>query len=89
MKLYSKKVYKTFVEIDGEEFLWTEVMEVLEGLTETDGYFEFIIVENDDLSRVLEARDVLTRNARGAQTQSRNLRSFTEELRALGVMVES
>ena len=48
-------------------------MEVLEGLTETDGYFEFLIIENDDLSRVLEARDVLTRNARGAQTQSRNL----------------
>jgi len=83
MKLYTKKVEKTFVEIDGEEFLWGEVAEVLEGLTETDGYFEFILIDDDRLSTVLEAHSVLKRNARGGQTQGKNLQSFTEEFRNL------
>ena len=85
MKLLSKTVERMFVEIDGEEFPWSEVTEVLSGLEDTDSFMQHILIDNDQLADVLEARDVLNRNARGAQFKGPKFESFRDEIYNLKV----
>ena len=83
MKLFTKTVELVFVEIDGKEFRWSEVNEVLTALEGTDGFMEYILIDDDDLADVLEAREVLKRNARGSQFKGPKFESFSAELRNL------
>jgi hypothetical protein len=80
MKLFTKTVELTFVEIDGKEFKWSEVSEVLTALEGTDGFMEYVLIDNDDLADVLEALDALNRNARGSQFKGPKFESVRDEL---------
>lgn len=85
MKLFAKMVERIFVEIDGKEFSWSEIVEVLTGLEDTDSFMQHILIDNDQLADVLEARDVLNRNARGAQFKGPKFESFRDEIYNLKV----
>jgi len=80
MKLFTKTVELTFVEIDGKEFTWSEVVNVLTALEGTDNFMDHILIDDEDLADVLEAHEVLNRNARGAQFRGPKFESFRAEL---------
>jgi len=83
MKLFTKTVERTFVEIDGKEFPWSEVSEVLTALEGTDGFMEYVLIDDEDLADALEALEVLKRNARGSQFKGPKFESFRDELYSL------
>ena len=83
MKIFTKTVELTFVEIDGEEFEWNEVVNVLNALEGTDNFMDHILIDDEELADALEAHDVLNRNTRGAQFKGPKFESFRDELFSL------
>jgi hypothetical protein len=83
MKLYTKTVEVFMVEIDGVKTHYYELMNLLEEVDSVDGYFNVVVVHGRELSRVLEAREVISTNIRGGSGPGKNIKKFIEELEIL------
>ncbi len=79
MKVYAKTIEVFHVEINGEEFMWNEVMEVLDGLEDTNS-FSVIVINDYRLKLALEAVGVIHTNIRGSSFKTDTLWTFQEEL---------
>ena len=78
MKFVTREVPRTFVEIDGKEFSYNTLYEVLDELECTDTY-STILIYNQDLEQVLTEREVANKNIRGSCYRGKNYISFYEE----------
>jgi hypothetical protein len=78
LKFIDKKVtvQRRYVDLNGSLFNFNEVIEVLEGLNGTDGYFTFIVIQNSKLQAELARRGAIKVNAKGAAYMGSNFDKF-------------
>ena len=93
MKTKTKEVTTTrtvtYVEIGGHEFEAYYVKEILEGLADTDPYFNRMVMHNDRLEKALDAAGVIWKSVRGSVAKGKNYEAFVKEFEeATGYEVE-
>ena len=85
MKVYEREVTRTvrFIEIDGEEFHVSEVLEALDVLSDADGAFTRAILGSQRMADIFEKRKVAFRNVRGSYGKDENFQEFYTEVEEL------
>lgn len=79
---YSKKVPVYFVVINGLEFQYNTIVELVEALEESN-YIDTILIYDRNLEYVLSSLGVITRTARGGCYKTDKFQAFADTIMGL------
>lgn len=79
-EIIEKRVIRYFIKIDDKEFLFSDYVEIIEMLENTDGYFNTIIVNDDDLADALIRHEIASKNTNGSFRRGPNYEKAREKI---------
>lgn len=81
-EMFQKPVPRNFIRFVGSdhEFDVSEVYRVMEELWGVDGYFEFVVIYNDELEKELYDLEVIKKSSRGGCFKGPKFQEFFDQL---------
>lgn len=86
MRLEQRTIPVNYVVLDEETGLSTPqatLLDILDGLADTDGFFNVIVIYEGEVARYLERREVVRKTSRGSYYKGPQYAAFVDEVENL------
>lgn len=85
MEIVIKQQPVRYLSIDGIDYHYSTLLEVVEELEDTSYGFTSLVIYDDDIAKLLVSRNVCTQCSRGSYNRADGYDEFVRELEALSL----